>query len=134
MKIISFANSPAQPFWSAQIQALAPWISRLKNSLGHTAKLPSTLCRLETLRRPAVAGVPIASNDSSFDSELLLRRHSECQLLPSASKISLRVVRESDSTIQPDCAGRMVISGRMADVCAELDRMVLRNIAASAES
>jgi hypothetical protein len=23
-----------------------------------------------------------------------------------------------------DCAGRMVISGRMADVCAELDRMV----------
>ena len=134
MKIISFANSPAQPFWSAQVQALAPWISRLKNSLGHTAKLPAALCRLETLRRPTLAGVPIASNDSIFDSELPLRRYAECQLLPSASKISLRVVRESDSAIQPDCAGRMVISGRMADVCAELDRMVLRNTAISAES
>lgn len=38
----------------------------------------------------------------------------------------LRVVRESDAAIRPDCAGRMVISGRMADVCAELDRMALQ--------
>lgn len=35
----------------------------------------------------------------------------------------LRVVREFDSAISPSCAGRMVISGRMADVCAELERM-----------
>jgi hypothetical protein len=26
----------------------------------------------------------------------------------------------------PGCAGRLVISGRMADVCAELERMVRR--------
>ncbi|MDB5869992.1 MAG: hypothetical protein JWP96_2324 [Polaromonas sp.] len=42
----------------------------------------------------------------------------------------LRVVREADPAISPDCAGRMVISGRMADVCAELDRMALRATAA----
>jgi len=33
----------------------------------------------------------------------------------------LRVIRVEDSS--PKMAGRMVISGRMADVCAELDRL-----------
>jgi hypothetical protein len=33
----------------------------------------------------------------------------------------LRVVRVKDDN--PQLAGRMVISGRMADVCAELDRL-----------
>ena len=36
----------------------------------------------------------------------------------------LKVVREHDTAVSPTCAGRMTISGRMADVCAELDRMV----------
>lgn len=40
---------------------------------------------------------------------------------PSSGLRSLRI-RESDQ--QAECAGRMVISGRMADVCAELDRLV----------
>jgi hypothetical protein len=42
----------------------------------------------------------------------------------------LRVIRVKDTTPQidlaanaPKMAGRMVISGRMADVCAELDRL-----------
>jgi hypothetical protein len=43
-----------------------------------------------------------------------------------SSKISsnvypLRVTRVKD--VNPQMAGRMVISGRMADVCAELDRL-----------
>ena len=29
----------------------------------------------------------------------------------------------------PACVGRMVISGRMADVCAELDRLAAREAA-----
>jgi hypothetical protein len=33
----------------------------------------------------------------------------------------LRVIRVKDGS--PQMAGRMVISGRMADVCAELDRL-----------
>jgi hypothetical protein len=33
----------------------------------------------------------------------------------------LRVIRVQDAN--PQMAGRMVISGRMADVCAELDRL-----------
>ncbi len=35
----------------------------------------------------------------------------------------LRVLRVVDAQHAPAAAGRMVISGRMADVCAELDRL-----------
>ena len=35
----------------------------------------------------------------------------------------LRVLRVLDRGHAPACAGRMRISGRMADVCAELDRL-----------
>lgn len=38
----------------------------------------------------------------------------------------LRVWREFEPGVSAKCAGRMVISGRMADVCAELDRMTQR--------
>ncbi|GAB3474723.1 hypothetical protein GCM10011496_26500 [Polaromonas eurypsychrophila] len=41
----------------------------------------------------------------------------------------LKVIREFEAGISPSCAGRMVISGRMADVCAELDRMSQRETA-----
>ena len=37
----------------------------------------------------------------------------------------LRVLREFEAGASPACAGRMVISGRMADVCAELERMTM---------
>ena len=36
----------------------------------------------------------------------------------------LRVLREFEPGKHPAAAGRMVISGRMVDVCAELDRLV----------
>ena len=51
----------------------------------------------------------------------------QCQTVAKASSLRrLKVVREFDAGISPSCAGRMVISGRMADVCAELDRMAQR--------
>ncbi len=51
----------------------------------------------------------------------------QCQTVVKASSPRrLRVVREFEAGISPSCAGRMVISGRMADVCAELDRMALK--------
>jgi len=41
-----------------------------------------------------------------------------------AKQRALRVHRVSEQGEAPHCAGRMVISGRMSDVCAELDRLV----------
>ena len=47
-----------------------------------------------------------------------------------AASTPLRVVRLSEGGERPNSAGRMVISGRMADVCAELDRLAAREAAA----
>lgn len=41
----------------------------------------------------------------------------------------LRIVRVMETGQAPSFVGRMVISGRMADVCAELDRLAAREAA-----
>lgn len=58
--------------------------------------------------RPRRASVPIPKQHGALNQRAASR---------------LRVLREFEQGISPACAGRMVISGRMADVCAELDRM-----------
>jgi hypothetical protein len=45
-------------------------------------------------------------------------------LANSPTQRALRVVRIAEHGDTSNAAGRMVISGRMADVCAELDRLV----------
>jgi len=124
MKIIDFSSAPTAPFWSLPAQALRPWISRIGHSLGHLAALQSVRAGPRRFTPP---GTP-ASNDPVFSPRLgaamaLQPPRRAAQPWPSAA---LRVVREADAAISPDCAGRMIISGRMADVCAELDRMAER--------
>jgi hypothetical protein len=46
-----------------------------------------------------------------------------------ASCSRLKIVRAFEPGVSPSCAGRMVITGRMEDVCAELDRMAQRETA-----
>ena len=48
---------------------------------------------------------------------------------PIAKVIPLRVLRVVDSAMPRSSTGRLVISGRMDDVCAELDRLVKREAA-----
>jgi hypothetical protein len=43
----------------------------------------------------------------------------------------LRIVRVLEAGQGQSCVGRMVISGRMTDVCAELDRLAAREAAMS---
>lgn len=43
--------------------------------------------------------------------------------MPSVRRLPLRVLRITDSQAQPGTLGRLVMSGRMGDVCAELDRL-----------
>lgn len=47
-------------------------------------------------------------------------------VLSRTSPSRLKIVRAFEAGVGPSYAGRMVISGRMADVCAELDRMAQR--------
>ena len=121
MKIIGFSNASSQAFLTAPIEILMPWITRLKTALGHAEDSPAFGRAVHSpkpgfsLDKPASTGHAVA--DVEVDS---------CTTAP---RSRLRVVREFDSAVNPDCAGRMVISGRMADVCAELDRMALRGTA-----
>lgn len=48
---------------------------------------------------------------------------------PQANRRPLRVVRVVDVDLRRASTGRMVISGCMADVCAELDRMIQKESA-----
>jgi hypothetical protein len=43
----------------------------------------------------------------------------------------VRVVRNVDTSLPADRAGRMVVSGRFADVCAELDRLIAMEMRAA---
>jgi hypothetical protein len=43
----------------------------------------------------------------------------------------VRVVRNVDTSLPADRAGRMVVSGRFADVCAELDRLAATELRAA---
>ena len=143
MSIISFSNAVGLPLRSVSgpAQALVPWVTRIRQSLERLAA-QSGKARLaaETGGVVSPSCITLASNDALFSPrfDLPLPIHATVPAAPKAAAVapaskaaavcspSLRVVREADSAIAPDCAGRMVISGRMADVCAELDRMEQR--------
>ena len=82
------------------------------------APLSLAVGRLWTDRTAAMAAHTPAGNPL---------RHRGLRLVPPpprATARTLRVVRVLDDTALPSCAGRMTISGRMEDVCAELDRLI----------
>lgn len=43
--------------------------------------------------------------------------------VPKPTRTRVKIIREFDAGVGPTCAGRMVISGSMADVCEELERL-----------
>lgn len=125
MRIISFPHAPMQALWAAPVQALAPWITRIRHSFGHS-NVPSSAHAARTAQASFLPCTATASNDAIFDVHPEIADLPRIPMSPEPARSTLRVVRESDAAIKPDCAGRMVISGRMADVCAELDRMALQ--------
>lgn len=122
MGIASFSRSPLLSVLLAPLQALAAlWVP---------AQPPVSAVSSSSV--PAFKR--FAANDSSATKIIAGgARHTWAagqKPCPSMAKTSaprrLKVVREFEAGISPSCAGRMVISGRMADVCAELDRMAQR--------
>ncbi|MDO8250131.1 MAG: hypothetical protein Q7T78_10500 [Rhodoferax sp.] len=104
--------------------------------------VPGVLAPLQGLWRwllPATAqGGPAHASADKRGREIAINsianntRHAGAEL-HNASKTSarrpLRVVRVLEAGQAPANVGRMVISGRMADVCAELDRLAAREAA-----
>lgn len=125
MGIASFSRSPLLSVLLAPLQALSTlWVPAQRAA-------PTPSCS------PAPTFKRVAANDSSASkriatSSILARAGGQkhCQTVTrNAAPRRLKVVREFEAGISPSCAGRMVISGRMADVCAELDRMAQREAA-----
>lgn len=81
----------------------------------HTLHLAATPFRslLTWFSGPAVATAPVPATAFSSAPVRLAERRSR----------PLRVLRVLDGPQERSAAGRMVISGRFADVCAELDRL-----------
>ena len=128
MGIVSFSHSSMLSVLLAPVQALAAWFVPAQNASGRFSP-PAAAQRFNQLALPFASPSRTAARQhqpavaSAIDgktSKLPLKK-------PAPSR--LRVVREFDSNVGPACAGRMVISGRMADVCAELDRMAQREAA-----
>ena len=134
MRIIGFSSAAVpSSFWTVPVQALGPWMSRVKLSVGQLVKPAAQGNGEGRMQAPScvATGARAASNEAVFSlPEMPVRPGNTVKA--GASAAPLRVVRESDVALGAECAGRMVISGRMADVCAELDRMVLRADAAQA--
>ena len=82
--------------------------------------------------RAAHAGASQYAHEFAISSAAHTNLHAR-DVLQNFSRISvhrpLRIVRILDADQAPSQVGRMVISGRMADVCAELDRLAAREAA-----
>lgn len=90
----------------APLQQLASWLASAP------ARAPQRYARM------APVTVPVCGTANRGRSTW---RPAARTALPSRGPV--RVVRVVDGRHAPASAGRMVISGRMADVCAELDRL-----------
>jgi hypothetical protein len=133
MGIVSFSHSSMLSVLLAPVQALAAWFVPAQNASGRFSP-PAAAQRFNQLALPFSSPSPSPSCTAARQHQLAAApavgtKTDKLSLKkPAASRI--RVVRELDSNVSPACAGRMVISGRMADVCAELDRMAQREAAA----
>ena len=104
---VHFSNTSMLSLLAAPLQSLATWFVPRQSAAG--SRRGASNPRQMVLPFNAEAAMPGCPAE----------RVNTPPFVPSR----LRVVREFDSAVGPACAGRMVISGRMADVCAELERM-----------
>jgi hypothetical protein len=122
MGIVSFSPSPVLSVLLAPVQAIATWFVPARNTSSlfaapaRSQQVPKQL----TLPFAPAGGTGRRRAGNSHSVGTKIGRNAS--KLPAVSH--LKVVREFDAAVSPACAGRMVISGRMADVCAELERMV----------
>lgn len=106
MNIAFFAEPRTWAPLQGLLRWLAPAVTPLSQGQATTPPCATQATRIDTL--PACQRRP--SRSEAAPSRLVQRR-------------PLRIVRIMEAGQAPAQVGRMVISGRMADVCAELDRL-----------
>ena len=115
MPVLSVLLAPLQALLSLFVPAQAA-AAGSRNASGLTPASQNMQHRI-TGGLPHQAGARVAAKSCRTTAKTALTRSSPSRL---------RIVRAFEAGVGPSCAGRMVISGRMADVCAELDRMAQR--------
>lgn len=128
MGIAVFSRSPAlSPLLSVLLSPLQA-LAALLRPVPPAAPVPAFVA---ASRREATGELPVALKTTPVSARhAATAGHKPCQTVAKAtSPRRLKIVREFEAGVSPSCAGRMVISGRMADVCAELDRMAQREAA-----
>ena len=103
------------PKVSATLYRFADWLQGSQAPASQTVQTRTQACqiRVMSLRPSPTALAPLVAADRA-----------------PANQRPLRVLRVVDNQNR-SAGGRMVISGRMADVCAELDRMAGKEAAAA---
>lgn len=117
MGMIRFSHAPLFSGWFAPMHALAGWLTPAKVA---PCKFPSPTKTRQTAYQPTW---PFLAHGGGIRSSPFAPAASTGKCASGTPVSKLKVVREFDPSIRPTAAGRMVISGRMADVCAELERM-----------
>lgn len=108
MGIVSFSRSPILSALLGPVQVVATWFVP-KQSVSNPLTVPVFA---QQIHHQLV--LPFDCGGATIAGKIASKKPG-CR--------HLKVVREFDSGVSPAFAGRMVISGRMADVCAELERM-----------
>ncbi|MDO9358497.1 MAG: hypothetical protein Q7T70_05875 [Polaromonas sp.] len=127
MGITGFSLSPVLSFLLAPLQALVGFFSPPSAFQAPSRRAQTDFHPLSGRNEPAILA-PVRPRTSPLTGASIARP--ACHNASRTTRQSrLRIVREFDVGVAPSCAGRMVISGRMADVCAELDRMVQQEAA-----
>jgi hypothetical protein len=129
MRIASFSTHfSGVSVWAAVVAPLQGLLSLLVPQQAASANTASFSRHTSPHCSPHQATGHVRSIDSSRwlrgNTQVALKQ--VCNLAQQPSTSRLKIVRQFEPGVGPACAGRMVISGRMADVCAELDRMAER--------
>jgi hypothetical protein len=103
------------PKVSATLYRFADWLQGSQAPASQTVQTRAQACQIKV--------IPLRPSPKALAPRVAAER-------PPANQRPLRVLRIVDSQNR-SAGGRMVISGRMVDVCAELDRMARKEAAAA---
>jgi len=104
--------------WLAAWAVVGPMVAVLRR-FGGAANPTQRATLRPQLRQPLAASKPLADRPLARPSGTATRKTAQ-------KRPALRVLRIVESGSASAHTGRLIISGRMADVCAELDRLAER--------
>ena len=129
----TFARMPVLSVLLAPLQMLVALFVPANPVCGRALARPASKLTCDALAAPVKGRVePVNHTMVKRPCPRQAETKNTCASLSPKSSISrLKILREFDPGIGRTYAGRMIISGRMADVCAELERMEQRERTAS---